>query len=285
MLPRLVSRVARARVFVAPVSGVERCARFFSAKGDEGQSTADITKFFLENDSKVVAAKASSLPASVRVSGRTGELLGELYTAGTAGKNFDKIVKDLEAFTGAVKSSGLVVERFFSSANYSPAECAKVVELLLTAKEPLTSFKDIKDAEVREVLVDNEGNMDAWRGARKAVAALNLSEPVKALLDTLAKDGHLERVKKLAGYASELASVSSKTVNAVVTSAVPLTKAQQDAVVKALPTYAKDFPAGTNVVPVFAVDTAVVGGLTVTIKNTSIDLSANSRLVEVVAAA
>ena len=224
-------------------------------------------------------------PRHAQVSGRIGELLGDLYAAGTAGKNFDKIVKDLEAFNAVVKGSGLVVERFFSSANYSPEECAKVVELLLTAKEPLASFKDIKDAEVREVLVDNEGNLEAWRGARKAVAALNLAEPVKALLDTLAKDGRLERVKKLAGYAAELSHASSKTVSAVVTSAVPLSKAQQEAVAKAIPTYAAGFPAGTTVLPVFAVDAAVVGGLTVTMKNTTVDLSANSRLVDVVAAA
>ena len=274
----------------------------------------------MENDAKVVATKVATLPAGVRVrpppfpppppsappsdppcphppffpahpptnlqvSGRIGELLGELYAAGTAAKNFDKVVKDLDAFSTVIKGSGLVVERFFSSANYSPEECAKVVELLLTQKEPLASFKDIKDVDVREVLVDNEGNLEAWRGARKAVAALALCEPVKAALDSCARDGHLERVKKLAAYAAELASVSSKTLSAVVTSAVPLTKAQQEAVAKAIPSYVGGFPAGTSVVPVFSVDAAIVGGLTVTIKNQSVDLSANSRLVDVVAQA
>ncbi len=215
------------------------------------------------------------------MSGRIGEILAELYAAGLKGKNFDKIVKDLEGLAAAVKSGGLVVERFFTTSNYSPEECKKVVELLLTSKEPLTSFKDIKDEEVKDILVDNEGNIEAWRSVRKSVAALSLSEPVVAMLSVLAKEAHLERVRKLAAYAVELRNVTSKTVDAVVASAIPLSKAQQEAVSKALPAYA----GGATIVPSFVVDAAIVGGLTVTLKNASIDLSANSRIVEVVSQA
>lgn len=57
-----------------------------------------------------------------------------------------------------------------------------VVDLLISSKEPLTSFDSIKNADVREILVDNASNLDAWRGARKAVAALNLSDDVKRIL-------------------------------------------------------------------------------------------------------
>jgi F0F1-type ATP synthase delta subunit len=215
------------------------------------------------------------------VAGRIGEHLGELYAAGQKGKNFDKIVKDLEAVAAAVKGGGLVVERFFSTANYSPVECKKVVELLLTSKESLASFKDIKDEDVREILVDNEGNLGAWLGVRKAIGAIGLSDAVKTLLEKLAAEGRLERVRKLAAYAQELKNVTLKTTDAIVTSAVPLSKAQQEAIAKTLPNYV---PSGTSVNPVFAVDPAIVGGLTVTLKNQSIDLSANSRLVEVVSA-
>ena len=215
------------------------------------------------------------------MAGRIGEHLAELYSAGQKGKNFDKIVKDLEAVSAAVKAGGLVVDRFFSTANYSPVECKKVVDLLLSAKEPLTSFKDIKDEDVKEILVDNEGNLAAWLGVRKALGAQALSEAVKSLLEKLAAEGRLERVKKLSVYAQELKNVTLKTTDALVTSAVPLSKAQQEAIAKALPTYA---PAGTSVNPVFVVDSAITGGLTVTLKNVSIDLSANSRLVEVVGA-
>ena len=215
----------------------------------------------------------------LQLGGRIGEHLAELYTAGSKGKNFDKIVSDLAGVAAAVKSGGLVVDRFFATANYSPEECKKVVELLFSAKEPLTSFKDIKDAEVKEVLVDNEGNVEAWLKVRKAIAALGVSEAVVTTIGKLAAEGRLERVKKLANYAQELKNVSSKTMDAVVTSAIPLSKTQQDTVVKSLPAYAG---AGSTVNPVFVVDPAILGGITITLQNKAIDLSANSRLVEVV---
>ena len=54
--------------------------------------------------------------------------------------------------------------------------------MLTTNKEPLASFDSIKNLEVKEVIVDNAANLDAWRGARKAVLALNVSEEVKEVL-------------------------------------------------------------------------------------------------------
>jgi hypothetical protein len=186
----------------------------------------------------LVAAAACPLShrSRLQLTGRSGELVADLYAAGTKGKNFEKLVKEVEGFVAAVSGSGLIVDRFFATGNYSPEECKKVIELLTTTKEPLTSFKDIKDAEIREVLVDNEGNLDAWRSARKAVSGLALSEPVKALLETLAAEGHLERVKSVATKAADLRAVTSKQVDATITSAVALSKAQQDAVKAALPT-------------------------------------------------
>lgn len=222
----------------------------------------------------------TSLP--IKVSGRVGELVAELYEAGTKGKNFDKLVKELEAFVAAVQSGGLVVDRFFSTANYSPEECKKVLETLLTTKESLASFKDIKDAEVKEVLVDNEGNLDAWRNVRKAVQAIGLSDTTKALLEKLAAEAHLNRAKKVAAVAAELRAVAAKTVDAVVTSAVALSKAQQEAVSKALPAYA---PSGQSVTISYAVDPAVLGGLLITIGNTTVDLTAVSKLAEASSAA
>jgi F-type H+-transporting ATPase subunit delta len=209
-----------------------------------------------------------------------GELIAGVYAAGVKGKNFDKLVGEMLALGAAVKSGGLVVERFFSTSNYSPEECKKVVALLLTTAEPLASFESIKDAEVKDILVDNEGNLEAWRGVRKAVAAIGLSEPVKALLETLGKEARLDRLKRVTALGVELRGVAAKTVDAVVTSATPLSKAQQDAVAKLLPNYA----AGANIATTFVTDAALIGGLTVTLKNASIDLSVNSRLVEVVAA-
>lgn len=197
-------------------------------------------------------------------------------------KNFDKVVKDLQGFVAAVSAAGLVVDRFFTTNNYSSEECKKVLELLLTNKEPLTSFKDIKDAEVKDILVDNEGNLAVWQTARKAIAALSLSEEVKAALNTMAEDAALSRAKLVAEKAAELRSAVSKTVDAVVSSAVALSKAQQDAIKAALPAYA---PQGQNVTVSFQVDPAVLGGLRIDMKNTTIDLTATSRLVDVVSSA
>ena len=193
--------------------------------------------------------------------------------------------------------------------------------MLLTSKEPLASFESIKNADAREILVDNASNLDAWRNARKAVAALNLSDDVKRILgaypflrdgggrvacgprpaqcapprgagshrllspplcpaETIASEARLDLLKHVASKASELRAVTSKALEAVVTSAVPLTKEQQAAVAKALPNYA---PAGANLSVVYAVDPAVLGGLLVTLKNQTIDLTAATRLVEVAA--
>jgi hypothetical protein len=57
-----------------------------------------------------------------------------------------------------------------------------VVDLLLTNKEPLTSFASIKNADVKDLIVDNEGNLDTWRNVRKQIQGLNLSEAVKTIL-------------------------------------------------------------------------------------------------------
>ncbi len=203
-----------------------------------------------------------------------------MYAAGQKAKNFDKIVKDLEGFVGVVRGAGMVVDRFFTTANYSEGECKKVLGLLLTANEPLTSFKDIKDEETREVIVAGEGNTAAWLAARKAVAALSLSAEVKAALEVMAVDGALNRVSVVARKAAELRNAVSKTMDVTVASAVTLTKAQQDAVRAALPAYA---PAGVNVNVAFALDAAVLGGLRVDMASTTIDLSSTTRLVEVLA--
>lgn len=99
--------------------------------------------------------------------------------------------------------------------------------------------------------------------------------------EALADDARLDLVKRVAEKAAELRLVTSKAADAVVTSAVPLTKEQQAAISKALPTYA---PSGTSLNVHYTVDAAVLGGLQISIKNTTIDLSATSRLVDVVAA-
>lgn len=152
-----------------------------------------------------------------------------------------------------------------------------VMDLLLTDKEPLKTFDGIKSAEVREMIVDNEGNLDTWREARKGVAALALTPDVRAALESLASAARLDLVKKTAAKAATLRAVSSKMLDAEVRSAVLLTKEQQAVIAKALPQYV---PAGQSVNVSYAVDPAVLGGLLVTIANTTIDLSATTKIVE-----
>ena len=129
-----------------------------------------------------------------------------------------------------------------------------MIELRLAAQQrgacfnrvplPLSSPPFCLQSEVREVIVDNEGNLDAWRGARKAIAGLGLAPEAKAVLETLASEGRLDLVKKVAVKAGELKAVTSKTLDAEVRSAVPLSKDQQAAISKALPQYA---PGGQSV--------------------------------------
>lgn len=88
-------------------------------------------------------------------------------------------------------------------------------------------------------------------------------------------------MKHVSDKVRELRSVTSRIVDADVRSAVPLTKEQQEAISKALPKYVE---AGHSLSVNYTVDPAVLGGLLVTIKNQTIDLSATSRLVEVIAA-
>ena len=180
-----------------------------------------------------------------------------------------------------ITSSSHSVNALCCSCARSDEECKLVLDLLLTDKEPLKSYDSIKNADVKEMIVDNEGNMDVWRTARKGIAALGLSSEVKSALETLAGESHLDLVKKVAAKAADLRAFTSKIIDAEVRSAVPLSKEHQAAVAKALPQYV---PAGQNVNVTWAVDPAVLGGLMITMKNTTIDLSATTKLVEVVAA-
>lgn len=270
---RLISAASRRVGVVARATGVRSMAKKAEANV---MSQADITKAFLEMDATAAAAAASDLP--IKLTGRSGALVEQLY--GKNKKNFEKASKELESFVGVIASSGLVVDRFFSTTNYSPEECKMVLELLFTNKEPLTSFDSIKSADIKDLVVDNASNLETWKNARKAVQGLNLSEDVKVVIDTLGNEGRLDLVKKAAEKAVELKVVTSKAADAVVTSAVPLTKAQQEAIAKALPNYA---PTGTTLTPSFTVDPAVLGGLLISIRNQTIDLSVTSRLVDVVA--
>ena len=100
--------------------------------------------------------------------------------------------------------------------------------------------------------------------------------------ETVASEGRLDLVKRLPEKAHQLRASSSKSIDATVTSAVALTKDQQAAITKNLPSHA---PTGFTLNVKYSVDPAILGGLLVSFNNQSIDLSSSSRLVEVVAGA
>jgi F-type H+-transporting ATPase subunit delta len=274
----VVARVSRVTVRATPQ--LVRCFAKKADKNDGALSQSEITKLFLDLDSSLAAPTVSDLP--IKLSGRSGELVESLYASTNKTKSFEKAVKELEGVVAAIQSAGLVVDRFFSSTNYSPEESQLVVDLLLTNKEPLTSFASIKNADVKDLIVDNEGNLDTWRNVRKQIQGLNLSEAVKTILETLAAEGRLDLVIKVAEKAATLRAVTSKSMDVQVASAVALTKDQQAAIAKALPAYT---PAGTTLNLNYTVDSAIMGGLLISLQNQIIDLSSSSRLVELAAAA
>lgn len=277
---RVIARRVRASYLAASVRSFAKKATAAAQDGGSAAnlSPSEITRTFLEMDAAAGTGVTSDLP--VKLTGRSGELVEQLYIATQKSKTFEKAVKELEGFVQAVQSNGLVIDRFFNTSNYSEEECKKVLDLLISNKEPLTSFDSIKDVDVKEVIVDNEGNLDAWRNARKAISALGLSAEVKTLMETLASEARLDLIKKAASKAADLRLVTAKRVEAVVASAVPLSKDQQAAVSKALPQYA---PSGQTLNVSFVVDPAILGGLTISIQNQMIDLSVTSRLMEAAA--
>lgn len=281
----MAARCMRALAHVsAPRRAVFVAARAFSQKadGDAALSSAAITKMFMDMDA--TTAVAEKMPIPMKLTGRSGEIVRGLYegvvkSGDKDGKKLERIAKELAALMRTIESTGLVIHRFFTSSNYSNKECKLVVETLLTTKEPLTSFDSIKNADVKDLLVDNEGNLDLWRNTRKAITALGLLPEVAGVLETLGNEGRLELLTHVAQKAHDLRAVTIRVLDAEVKSAVPLSKEQQDAVTKALPKYAE---AGQTLNVAFSVDPAVLGGLLVTMKNQTIDLSSTSRLVEVI---
>ena len=64
------------------------------------------------------------VPSPLQLTGRSGELVEKLFVATSKNKGaFDKAVKELESVVTIINKSGLVVDRFFTTINYSAVEC------------------------------------------------------------------------------------------------------------------------------------------------------------------
>lgn len=118
MLARAASRALRGGVSLR-LAG----ARCLSAAGGSSQTNAELTKLFLDLDASAAPSAASSMP--VKLTGRSGELVEELWVkAGSkSGPRFDAAATALDGLVAAVSGAGLVVDRFFTTANYSAVEC------------------------------------------------------------------------------------------------------------------------------------------------------------------
>jgi F-type H+-transporting ATPase subunit O len=102
-----------------------------------------------------------------------------------------------------------------------------------------------------------------------------MSDITVNLMDALAGNARLAETSKVVGAYADLMKAKRGEVDAVITSAEPLSKADADQVVKALKT---KVGAGKNVVLTMNVNPDILGGLQVQIGDQFVDLSAQSRI-------
>jgi hypothetical protein len=93
-----LTRAAAPRAAVAALAARALSAAAGGAKKGTGDSStlshADITKAFLEMDATAAPVAGAELP--VKLTGRSGELVAELYAKTSKAKTFDKATKELE---------------------------------------------------------------------------------------------------------------------------------------------------------------------------------------------
>jgi len=247
-------------------------------EGDDERSAEDeaILDYFLEMDNAEKGKATPLAPLPAKVSGIAGGLAAELYRSAVGAGNFSDVVYDLFALNKVVEESPDVITRFFKHNNYSEVECALAVDLLTTGK--YANHNAIPTQDQRETIVGAPENFQSWADAKKAIDALELEDVTKAFIGKLAKLARLDLLKSVASTCADLQAAASKTVPVVVSSAVALSPAQKERISKLLPKYA-----GTQAINVeFEVDPSTLGGLMITLENRSIDLSASSKLMEVV---
>jgi hypothetical protein len=87
------------RVVSRGLTGLRRFAAAAKPAADKGAdasalSHTDITKMFLDMDASASAVSSTDLP--MKLTGRSGELVGQIYGKTLKTKSFDKAVKELE---------------------------------------------------------------------------------------------------------------------------------------------------------------------------------------------
>lgn len=113
------------------------------------------------------------------------------------------------------------------------------------------------------------------QNALKQAFAGNLPDEVLALVQLLCKNGHIRAFDTCYQAYMDAYNAMQKTAEAHVTAALPLTDAEQKQLVKTL-----EQKTGYTIRATFAVDPALLGGITVELNGTVIDGSLKHRLHE-----
>eukprot|EP00616_Rhizochromulina_sp_CCMP1243_P009890 CAMPEP_0118962576 /NCGR_PEP_ID=MMETSP1173-20130426/865_1 /TAXON_ID=1034831 /ORGANISM="Rhizochromulina marina cf, Strain CCMP1243" /LENGTH=208 /DNA_ID=CAMNT_0006910859 /DNA_START=36 /DNA_END=662 /DNA_ORIENTATION=- len=165
----------------------------------------------------------------------------------------------------------------YANATYVAASKKKALDQVATE---LAGFKELlsKNAQFAEYL----SNPTVSRAAKvsavdKLFEGPKTSDVTKNLMVTLASNARIGEAGKVADAYAELMKASRGELDAVITTASKLTKAQENKVVDSLKKQAN----GRKVSISTVVDPSILGGLTVQIGDQFLDLSAKSRIGQV----
>jgi len=179
----------------------------------------------------------------------------------------------------AAKSVEVPLKLFGIHARYATAAfvAASKAKVLPQVEMEMLAFKDNlqKSKELANYVENPTISREAKISAMEALAGDNFSHITKNTLVTLAANARLAQVDKVIDAFSSLMKAHRKEVDAVITSAEPLTKAQTRAISSALTPHIKQ---GEKVVLSTKVDPSILGGLTILIGDKFLDLSAAAKI-------
>ena len=163
----------------------------------------------------------------------------------------------------------------YASAAYVSAKKAKATAAVEKELLAFSAAMD-KNAALRDYVKNPTIGRDAKVAAvEKLFAGSKTSHFTTNTLTTLAANARLGEVDKVIDAYAQLMKAERKEVDAVITSATKLSKAQTDKIAKSLEPH---LAAGEKVKVTTAVDASLLGGLTVQIGDKYLDLSAASAI-------
>jgi F-type H+-transporting ATPase subunit O len=161
----------------------------------------------------------------------------------------------------------------YANATYTAASKQGALEKVEAELAAVAATAD-SNAAFKNFLSDPTQSRPAKVAICKDLFGGKMSDITCNLFETLAGNARLAETGKVVGAFNDLMKAKRGEVDAVVTSAEPLSKAAADAVTAAL----KNKAAGKTVKLTMNVDPAILGGLQVQIGDQFVDLSVNSRI-------